>query len=337
VLCTVYKGRSETVSKDRPLVDAHVHLYPDADTGHRAKSRYQIWEYGEDPGVHFDTAAGVVREVSDRFEATGFDQVVVLQLFDLGSERARLLSGLEPGLPPTKAHGAARLIEDLLVEAFEAANRWVIEATRNHPLLTAYVGIDPNILGPSRIGPHLMEMAALGARGVKLHPVSQGFNPADPRLAQIYQLCCELNLVVLSHSGPGHRRGASARPSDFAPVLNAWPDLRLVLAHLGGAAFAEASDLAQDFPQVAFDLSEIIEWVGAPNAPSLIMISDTVRQIGAERIMLGSDFPWYEPTRSADKVASLPGLGEEERALLLGGSAATLLSLELGSSAQVQS
>jgi predicted TIM-barrel fold metal-dependent hydrolase len=196
-------------------------------------------------------------------------------------------------------------------------------------LLTAYVGIDPCVLTRPRLGSHLTEMAALGARGVKLHPVSQGYKPGDTRLAQLFELCCQLDLVVLSHSGPGHRQGASARPSEFASVLRRWPNLRLVLAHLGGASFTETASLALDFPQVAFDLSEIIEWVGAANAPSRSGLADLIRQIGADRIMLGSDFPWYDPSATAEKVATLPGLGTGERAALLGETAVELLRLAM--------
>jgi predicted TIM-barrel fold metal-dependent hydrolase len=102
----------------------------------------------------------------------------------------------------------------------------------------------------------------------------------------------------------------------------------LVLAHLGGAAYEEAAELANDFPQVSFDLSEIIEWVGAPNAPSLATLVQVIQDIGADRVMLGSDFPWYEPVATADKVSALPGLSAAERASLLGESAVEILGLE---------
>lgn len=312
--------------KAEPLIDAHVHLYPDAETGSHAKDSYRIWEYGDDPGVRFDTAVGVIEEVGDRFVDNGFDQAIVLQLFDIGTERSRLLEELAQGDKPRALPDAE--IDSLLVERLLAANRWAVDAASCHPGLTAYVGIDPCLLPKRVIGPHLAAMAGLGARGVKLHPVSQGFEPNDPRLFQLYDLCCELDLVVLSHSGPGHREGATARPLDFAPVLDGWPAMRLVLAHLGGAAFTEAVELANDFPQVSFDLSEIIEWVGAPRAPTLETLVNVIQDVGADRVMFGSDFPWYEPSATADKVSGLPGLSPAEKAYLLGGSAVEILGLE---------
>ncbi|HUE60482.1 MAG TPA: amidohydrolase family protein [Acidimicrobiales bacterium] len=312
--------------KSQPLIDAHVHLYPDADTAALAKDSYAIWEYGDDPGVCFDAAVGVIEEVGDRFADRGFDHAVVLQLFDVAAERNRIMKDSE--LTAGKHSLAEAEVDALLVEHLLAANRWAVHAASGHPILVAYIGIDPCLLPPRIVTPHLAAMAGLGARGIKLHPVSQGFEPRDPRLDPVYETCCELDLVVLSHSGPGHRHGATARPSDFAAVLERWPNLRLVLAHLGGAAYEEAVELANDFPQVNFDLSEIIEWVGAPNAPSVERLVQVVQDIGVDRVMLGSDFPWYDPSATADKVSSLPGLSSQEKAALLGGSAVDILRLE---------
>ncbi|HTZ08166.1 MAG TPA: amidohydrolase family protein, partial [Acidimicrobiales bacterium] len=282
------------------------------------------------PGVVFETGAGVLDEVDERFGAAGFDGAVVLQLFDVEHARRRALDRLPVGLSAIQRHEAELGLEQALVTALMDANHWVMAAVASRPLLTGFVGIDPVLLPPDRLDHHLRTMAALGARGVKLHPVTQGYRPDDPRMARLYDLCCELDLVVLSHSGPGHRGGGSARPSEFAAVLERWPRLRLVLAHLGGAAWREAADLAASFPGVLFDVSEIVAWAGAPRAPSTAQLAEAVRRIGADRIMLGSDFPWYDPAATADKVDALPGLGTAERAALLGGTATAQLGLAVG-------
>lgn len=309
-------------------MDAHVHLYPDETAGAAAKAGYSIWEYGDDPGVVFDPAFGVLGDIGNRYSEQGFDHAVVLQLFDVTTERTRILEARSPGMAASELEEAAHYVDDLLREAYVAANRWVVDAACAHPMLTAYVGIDPVVLPNPLLQLHLTDMVVRGARGVKLHPVSQGFEPSDPRLDFLYELCTELDLVVLSHSGTGHRQGASARPREFAPVLDAHPRLKLVLAHLGGAAFEESCALADDYPQVAFDLSEIVEWVGAPNAPSRDQLVRIISRIGADRIMLGSDFPWYDPAATADKVAALPGLGPLEAAALLGETAVRILGLD---------
>lgn len=328
-----------------PLVDVHVHLYPDAGSGQQAKDRYVIWEYGDDPGIDFSASTGDLTELMALYRQAGFDRAIVVHLFDTVLAQAEAMKrlamsggpdpagpagpattpgALTPAGPATPASAEAMRAA---AEAMRASNRWVAAVARANPLIEVLISIDPTVASPDEMVVHLAELAAAGVRGVKLHPVSQCFSPADPRLFPIYDLCCDAGLVVLSHSGPGHRGGASATPAEFAPVLRQWPRLRLVLAHLGGASWPETAELADSFPQVVFDLSEIIEWAGAPNAPSAADLAALIRHVGADRVMLGSDFPWYDPARTADRVAGLPGLGPAERAAILGGTATRFFGL----------
>jgi predicted TIM-barrel fold metal-dependent hydrolase len=300
-----------------PLVDAHVHVYPDPEAGHKAKDSYVIWEYGDDPGVAFCASPGDVTTLASVYSKAGFDRAIVVHLFDTALARGQLAAHL----PATEAAEAA-------AEVLRASNRWIARTAADSPVAEVLISIDPTVLAPRAITAHLAEMAAAGVAGVKLHPVVHSFIPNDPRLHSMYQFCADSGLVVLSHSGPG-RAGAqgSARPGDFAPVLRRWPRLRLVLAHLGGASWTESAALAAEFPGVVFDLSEVIEWTGAPNAPGRADLSALIRRIGADRVMLGSDFPWYDPLRTADRVAGLPGLSNGERAAILGGTATSFFGL----------
>jgi uncharacterized protein len=300
-----------------PLVDVHVHLYEDATAGQQARDRYVIWEYGDDPGVTFSASPGDVTALASVYEKAGFDRAIVVHLFDTALAREQAAARL------TAAEAA-----EAAAEAMCASNRWIAGVTRANPVAEVLISIDPTALHPQAITAHLAELAATGVLGVKLHPVSHSFEPNDPRLHPMYELCADAGLIVMSHSGPGPAGAAgSARPSDFAPVLHKWPHLRLVLAHLGGASWRETAAVAADFPQLAFDLSEIIEWTGAPHAPSAAELVALIREIGADRVMLGSDFPWYDPLRTADRVAGLPGLSAAERVAILGGNAMRVFGL----------
>ena len=297
-----------------PLVDVHVHLYEDPAAGQQAKARYVIWEYGDDPGVAFSASPGDVSTLTSVYEKAGFERAIVMHMFDTALAREQAITA---GLGTAKAAVAA-------AEAMRASNRWITRAALDNSVADVLISVDPTALPAQAITAHLAELAAAGVLGVKLHPVSHSFAPNDPRLHPMYELCADAGLVVLSHSGPGTGpagSAGSARPSDFAPVLRKWPDLRLVLAHLGGASWRETAAVAADFPQLVFDLSEIIEWTGAPHAPTASQLSGLIRQIGADRVMLGSDFPWYDPLRTADRVAGLPRLSNAERAAILGGTA----------------
>jgi len=311
-----------------PLVDVHVHLYPDQAAGQEAKDRYEIWEYGDDPGVEFAPVAGDLEDLAAAYGERGFDRAVVVHLFDAALAREEAMARLAPGGTAAEIADARASVDEAVAGAMLASNRWHAEVARSDPLVEVLVAVDPTLLSPAALVDHLTELADGGVRGIKLHPVAQGFLPDDERMHPIYQTCSDAGLVVLSHSGPGHHNHASAMPSEFVPVLERWPDLRLVLAHLGGGSWQETEEVAASFPRVVFDLSEIIEWTGAPNAPSAAELVALIRNIGVERVMLGSDFPWYDPTKTADRVMGLPGLGPEEQAAILGGTAMHLLRLD---------
>jgi predicted TIM-barrel fold metal-dependent hydrolase len=170
-------------------------------------------------------------------------------------------------------------------------------------------------------------MAERGARGVKLHPVVQRFEANDPRMHPVYQACIEMGLTVLSHSGPARGGEEFAEVAAFAPMLAEFPDLKVLLAHLGGGKWQDTLAVAQAFPNVAFDLSEIIEWTGAPKAPTAEELATLIREIGPDRVVLGSDYPWYEPSHSAELVLSLPVLSDAEKNAILGENAARILGL----------
>ena len=51
-----------------------------------------------------------------------------------------------------------------------------------------------------------------------------------------------------------------------------------------------------------------------------------IRRHGAEKVLLGSDFPWHRSEEEIALIRSLP-LTEEEKAMILGGNAQRLLGL----------
>jgi len=110
-------------------------------------------------------------------------------------------------------------------------------------------------------------------------------------------------------------------------VLKAFPELRLVLAHMGGGAWRQILELAQVHPNVYFDLAEIIELTGAPNAPTDRELAQLIQDVGSERVMMGSDFPWYDIGHGAERIMELPLLSKEQKEAILGANAIRILKL----------
>ena len=132
---------------------------------------------------------------------------------------------------------------------------------------------------------------------------------------------------MLSHTGPAKGGEPFAEVPAFAPMLREFPGLSVLLAHLGGGKWRDTLAVAEAFPNVSFDLCEIIEWAGAPNAPTAEELATLIRDIGPERVVLASDYPWYDPAHSAELVEFLPVLSEAEKNAIVGENAARILKL----------
>jgi uncharacterized protein len=308
-------------------IDTHIHLYPSGEEGEWWKSGYEIWEYGERDGVHFSQGTGTPEETVAVLDRGGFAHGVAMNLFSADLFRQQYESALPLDMDVADRARALAEFDATIAERYLAWNRWLMGTLAEVPTLSGFVAIDPSVLSPERNVEHLREMAERGARGVKLHPVVQKFEANDPRMHPVYQACIEMGLTVLSHTGPARGGEPFAEVAAFAPMLAGFPGLTVLLAHLGGGKWQDTLDVARAFPNVAFDVSEIIEWLGAPNAPTAAELAQLIRDIGPDRIVLGSDYPWYEPTHTADLVLSLPILSQAEKNAILGENAARILRL----------
>jgi len=80
-------------------------------------------------------------------------------------------------------------------------------------------------------------------KGVKIYP-ALGYPPTHPRLInEIYPYMVEKNIPLMAHCSPGivynHDLGKKyannlGHPDNYQPVLDAFPELRICLAHFGG-------------------------------------------------------------------------------------------------------
>ena len=300
-----------------PIVDVHVHVLPESDPGDEPEREpYEIWEYGAKEDVEICELAGTIGQVEAAMGAAECDHFVVVNMFAPDAELAKM--GDNASL---EAHFEA--LQQRLVDF----NSWALNLAASRPEMTTFVAMDPTVMGGKQGAEHLGWAYERGAMGFKIHPVMQRFLPDDPRMDQIFDACEELEMGVIAHAGSSRGGPEWAEPQAFAAVLDAHPGLKLVLAHLGGGRWQQTCQLAAAYPSVCFDLCEIIAWCGAPGAPTRNEMGRMIKEIGAERVMFGTDFPWYQVDRTVDQVMALPHLCEEERALILGVNAVNYLGL----------
>ncbi len=171
--------------------------------------------------------------------------------------------------------------------------------------------------------------SAEGFRGVKIHPEIQRFGLDAPGLDEFFAAAAALRLPVVTHTGVLHGRFPPSRyrPELFEPFVAAHPDLVLILAHAGGAAyFRQILALLQSYPNTYADLTGTLR----PGKPWYIPPTDLylVRDVGLRgRLVYGADWPWGGVEHVMADLDALRGMSfdAEERDAILGGTIARLL------------
>ncbi len=159
-----------------------------------------------------------------------------------------------------------------------------------------------------------------GIRGFKLHPEYQDFHVDDPACARMYELAQEAGLVIVFHAGwdPGPFSNDHATPRALRRVIERYPHLTVVAAHMGGLeAWGEVERYLVGTP-VYFDTSAV---------PGRIQVQQFVRIVnahGADRVLFGTDSPWFSQRAARQWIEQMP-LSDEQKTLLLSSNAQTVL------------
>lgn len=212
-------------------------------------------------------------EVASRARACGVEWTIVSPL-----------AGLLP-----RGHGDA-------VAANEAAHREVPTV----PGLLQYVIVNP--LQPKTYAQARAMLQTSWCVGIKIHPEEHRYRIADHG-DELFSFFEETGAAVMTHSGC-----PNSLPADFVPFANRYPRARVLLAHLGnGEGDGHRPDLQVRAVQAAKHGNL---WVDTSSIRSILprLIEWAVAEIGAERLLFGSDTPLYHVAmqRTRIEAAEIP-------------------------------
>ena len=200
-----------------------------------------------------------------------------------------------------------------------ALNQWVQAAARENQELTAFGAVHPFMEG---LEEELDRLEAWGVRGVKMMPLLQQVYPDDPRCFRLCQELVERDMILIAHAGrdPLDRPEVYGTPERFAALAESFPDLKLVLAHMGGLHMWDAvrRHLLPAGKNVFFDTAYVSFYMEQEEMKALI------EDMGPERVIFGSDYPWEKPGRAAKIIRDL-GLSQAEEDAIFFKNAAELL------------
>jgi uncharacterized protein len=261
------------------VIDVHTHFMPKSVMD-------KVWQY-------FDSAGPLVgREWPIKYRAAESERVQLLRQFGV--------LGFTALVYPHKPQMAAWL------------NQWAAQFSRDTPdcLATATFYPEPDA------GEYVAAAITGGAQVFKLHVQVGRYEPNDPLLDRAWGAVEDAGIPVVIHCGSGPAPGEHTGPEPIRLLLQRYPRLRLIIAHMGMPEYVDFMDICENSSDVRLDTTMAFTPFVDELMPFPSSQLNRLRDLG-DRILFGSDFPNI-PYSYADAMRSLTRLPGVDDAWLRG-------------------
>ena len=198
----------------------------------------------------------------------------------------------------------------------------------------------------------------LGLRGMSVGGSVDGLELANPKFNPIWAKCEELGILVFTHpvgtkelaprlKGNGGLANTIGNPLEttlalshliYEGTLDRYPGLKICAAHGGGYLpfYAPRSDaICVTFPDRCASVplkKKPTEYLKQLYYDSIVFTPEALKaliaEVGVERIMMGTDYPFPWTKTSVDHILNTPGLSDADKSAMLGDTAVKLLGIK---------
>ncbi|NGP08852.1 amidohydrolase [Rhodococcus sp. 14C212] len=186
-------------------------------------------------------------------------------------------------------------------------NAWAVDFAARTPdcLHTATFYPEPDAAG------YVAAALEHGARVFKSHIQVGDYDPNDPLLDPVWGLLEDAGVPIVIHCGSGPAPGTHTGPGPIAALLERFPRLALIVAHMGMPEYREFLDLAEKYPRVHLDTTMAFTDFTQESMPFPEDELPRLRALGS-KVLFGSDFPNipYPYVHQLEAIERL-GLGSE--------------------------
>ena len=156
---------------------------------------------------------------------------------------------------------------------------------------------------------YVADEVADGAEAVKVHLQVGEFHLDDPRLDEVWGVLEDAGTPVVVHAGSGPVGNEFTGPDSMRRLLERFPRLALIVAHMGAPECEAFLELAERYARVCLDTTMMFtDFFGVDYPPHLVPRLLDLQQ----KVLLGSDFPTipYSYVTQLDGLARLD-LGDD--------------------------
>ena len=170
------------------------------------------------------------------------------------------------------------------------------------------------------------DIVAMDLKAIKIHPDYQNTFFDDEKYLRLIDYAANKDLGIIVHAGEdvGLPSRVHCTPD---MVLNLWKHIqpeKLILAHLGGwRMWDEVEEKLAGLPMY-FDTAVVLN-KKFPVKISQEQFARIVRKHGADKVIFGTDTPWYDQKQALEDFEKV-GLSEKENKIILGENANNLFN-----------
>jgi predicted TIM-barrel fold metal-dependent hydrolase len=155
--------------------------------------------------------------------------------------------------------------------------------------------------------------------GIKIHPEEHGYKITEQGRA-IFEFAAARNAIIETHSGE-----ENSMPADFIPFANDFPSVTLIISHLGCGWDNDPSHQVRAIQQSKH--GNIYTDTSSAMSINPLLVEWAVKEIGAEKIMYGTDTPLYFSPMQRARV-DFAEISDKDKKLILCDNAIKLFNLQ---------
>lgn len=170
-------------------------------------------------------------------------------------------------------------------------NRFTHDLVKRYPdRFSAFCTVNPWFAAEAL--EELERCAALGMKGLKLHPVYQGYQLSDPFILPVIERAVALGMIIYIPTGIP----VMSMPLQLTYIAERYPEGKFIQGHFGNTDF-----WIDSLPSVVHTPNIFVDTAYSMPSP----LEQVVQLLGAERVIFSTDAPYLSLDNETEKLRAL--------------------------------
>jgi predicted TIM-barrel fold metal-dependent hydrolase len=280
------------------IIDSHFHIYKSAQSGLMAQGGESLAGFN-----------GTLEETLPILDRGNISKIIALAVIPIAPMRQAGIKNWSADLKSSEKEKLTIELETKMQARLSSYNDWLCRIAKDDERIEPAIAADATIDSEYMAAEIQSKIDAYQIKILKIHPAVNSLTPDHEGYLKIFDMAHKNDLVVISHGGIAGNdlEGKYCSPEKFHKALENFPNLKLVVAHLAYPHIKELLELASQYKNLYTDLSFILKNSSITDEE----FCDLIKNFGPDRVLFGSDFPWADPEKDAQRLLNFKCTNDE--------------------------